>query len=326
MRLRAACSRSVSFACAPGVPEIRSSAVQELRMATREAISDARSTLAARLEGAHLWSMREYTNAVARRCPAVGATAMEVAGGLAIFAGASAFSVAVGAGFRCPVSAPELDRIERFFHQRGVPAAVEVCPSTHPSLHALLQARNYAVREITHVLYCDFNDSRLNDSRLNDSRRGDTWLTDDEDAPELPSAPGIELRWAGDAEAAFVVDVMVQFFYESDPGPEARANIEARLCAPNSLNAIAAVNGRWAGAAGGLLPAPGQIAVLSCSATLPEFRRRGVHSALLKFRLRQALRHGCAGAMVAAIPGSISERNLERHGFSHFCEKRTYMK
>jgi GNAT superfamily N-acetyltransferase len=287
-------------------------------MATRE-VCNLPSTPVEQLENAHRWSMLEYTRAVARHCPEVGATALEVAGGLAVYNGASAFSVTVGAGLRHPVSTAELDRLEDFFGSRSVPVAVEVCPHTHPSLMQQLESRRYGVREITHVLYLEFDDRQPDDL---------LYANDAQVRPggEEAARTGIEVGWIGDAETAFVVDLMAKLFYVSDPGSEVRAKIQAFLRAPNSLNMIASIDGRWAGAAGGLLPSPGRIAVLSCSATLPEFRRCGVHSALLKFRLRHARQHGCCGALVAAIPGSDSERNLERHGFKVIYQKRTYMK
>jgi hypothetical protein len=44
-------------------------------------------------------------------------------------------------------------------------------------------------------------------------------------------------------------------------------------------------------------------------------RRRGLQSALLRERMRYALAHGYDLAMMAAQPGSDSQRNAERAGF-----------
>lgn len=49
--------------------------------------------------------------------------------------------------------------------------------------------------------------------------------------------------------------------------------------------------------------------------TLPQYRRRGLQSALLVERLRLAAAQGCDVATVTALPGSQSAANLERLGF-----------
>ena len=55
--------------------------------------------------------------------------------------------------------------------------------------------------------------------------------------------------------------------------------------------------------------------MFSGSATIPELRRRGLQSALLKERMRYAFEHGCDLAMMVALAGSDSQRNAERQGF-----------
>jgi GNAT superfamily N-acetyltransferase len=57
------------------------------------------------------------------------------------------------------------------------------------------------------------------------------------------------------------------------------------------------------------------IASLSGASTLPEFRNRGVQTVLLQARLARAKAAGCGLAMSIAHPGSVSHRNIERHGF-----------
>jgi len=57
------------------------------------------------------------------------------------------------------------------------------------------------------------------------------------------------------------------------------------------------------------------VASFGGAGTLPEFRNRGVQKALLLARLAKAAEHGCDLAMVATMPGSGSQRNVERQGF-----------
>jgi GNAT superfamily N-acetyltransferase len=54
---------------------------------------------------------------------------------------------------------------------------------------------------------------------------------------------------------------------------------------------------------------------LGGASTIPELRRRGLQSALLRERLRYAFDHGCDLAVIAAEAGSNSQRNAERKGF-----------
>ena len=58
------------------------------------------------------------------------------------------------------------------------------------------------------------------------------------------------------------------------------------------------------------------VAQLCGSATLPAHRRRGVQSGLLRYRLAEAARRGCDVAVVTTQPGSKSQENVERAGFS----------
>jgi GNAT superfamily N-acetyltransferase len=57
------------------------------------------------------------------------------------------------------------------------------------------------------------------------------------------------------------------------------------------------------------------VAILAGASTVPEFRCRGLQAALLHARLEHAARAGCDLAMMAALPGSGSQRNAERRGF-----------
>ena len=69
-----------------------------------------------------------------------------------------------------------------------------------------------------------------------------------------------------------------------------------------------------AGSCGALILHKG-VALLGGAATVPEFRRRGLQSALLQERMRFAAEHGCGLAMMVAEAGSNSQRNAERKGF-----------
>ena len=57
------------------------------------------------------------------------------------------------------------------------------------------------------------------------------------------------------------------------------------------------------------------VAHLAGASTIANWRGRGAQSALLVARLRFAVDSGCDLAMMAAQPGSASQRNAERQGF-----------
>ena len=58
------------------------------------------------------------------------------------------------------------------------------------------------------------------------------------------------------------------------------------------------------------------VAQLNGAATLPAHRRQGVQTALLRYRLAEAARRGCDVAVVTTQPGSKSQENVQRAGFT----------
>ena len=76
---------------------------------------------------------------------------------------------------------------------------------------------------------------------------------------------------------------------------------------------LARIDGRVVG--GATLGIRGRIAGLFGASTLPDYRNRGVQTALLHWRLRRAVEAGCELAMSLAHPGSHSQRNITRLGF-----------
>jgi GNAT superfamily N-acetyltransferase len=84
---------------------------------------------------------------------------------------------------------------------------------------------------------------------------------------------------------------------------------------PGALAFVARIEGQIAGGGGGRIIPEARIASLFGTATLPEFRRRGVQTALIARRLHEAARAGCEYAVVSTLPGSGLQRNMERRGF-----------
>jgi hypothetical protein len=86
--------------------------------------------------------------AAARLNPNVGATNIEVAGGIVAFAGlASPLSQALGVGASGPVSASDIAKISEFYESRGATPMVFVTPAADPSLQRELTAAGYVAGE-----------------------------------------------------------------------------------------------------------------------------------------------------------------------------------
>jgi ribosomal protein S18 acetylase RimI-like enzyme len=75
---------------------------------------------------------------------------------------------------------------------------------------------------------------------------------------------------------------------------------------------LARVDGVPAGAA--LLALDDDLGYLANASTLPDFRRRGVQTALIASRIADAEAAGCEVVASQAEFGSASQRNLERSG------------
>jgi GNAT superfamily N-acetyltransferase len=228
---------------------------------------------------------------------------MHVADGQAFFTGHSPFSFAVGFGLSRGLAATELNTVEAFYAERGVPCKIDVTPATDVSVETLLHARNYRVADLTSVLSVATEDFDLGGA-----------------------APEVQLRWASPDDCETWVDTVARNFYVTEPGEERRGNMACMFHAANALNVIASVEGKLAGVAGCMIPYDGGMAVVYGSCTVPEFRRLGVHREMLRLRVDTARAAGCDSVLATALPGSDSERNLERCGFTPWYVKTTWAK
>jgi GNAT superfamily N-acetyltransferase len=247
--------------------------------------------LARRLEAHEAWSSSAHALEQARRYPGTRAAVIPVAGGCAVYCGQRApISYAYGLGMSGPVAASELDQIETFYDQRGLPARLRVCPLADPSLIGALEERSYSVHGSMSVHALSL-----------------LALT----SPEPQSAPfHIRIATPEDAE---------RWFRRSGAGgdwaePDGIAFMMVRcLHKPGASLYLAWHDGEPV--AGGGLEMHEGVAALIADATLPAFRRQGAHTALLRARLSAARESGCNLAMVHTRPGADSQRNILRAGF-----------
>jgi GNAT superfamily N-acetyltransferase len=90
--------------------------------------------------------------------------------------------------------------------------------------------------------------------------------------------------------------------------------MRAFASAPQVECYLARVHGAVAG--GGTLILRDGVAGLFGASTLPAYRNRGVQTALLQTRIARAAQAGCDLVVCLAQPGSSSQRNVVRQGFS----------
>ena len=251
--------------------------------------------LALRIEAAEAALVADYARAAGRLFPALGAAVEEVAGGVAAYAGpGSPLGRAAGVGLTGPVTAADLDRIEGFYFARGSSCQVALCPLAHPALRELLAERSYTLLEFNDVLVRSLETAP---------------------PPRLLPAPLSVVEVDAGREELWVRTIARGF--AGAPGPDEPPDL-AGVAAPFAALAsgtcfLALWNGEPAG--GGAMAVHDGLAMLFATATVEEFRNRGIQAALLDARLEAARSRGLEVASVQTLPGSVSGRNVERAGF-----------
>jgi hypothetical protein len=246
--------------------------------------------LARRLEQTEGRGNAAFVEAQAARDPNSGAIWKTVGGTMAMFAGVgSPLTQTFGLGIHAPLTAPDLDKIERFFQSRGASVFHEVSPLAGVEVMGTLAKRGYRPIELASVLYQPI----------------EGWTS-------RAVNPEITVRAAGAGEADLYARLAVRGWSEF---PEVQPFIEgfARISLERAACFVAETGGAPI-AAGAVFLHEG-VALLAGASTVPEGRRRGAQLALLDTRLRFAASNGCDLAMMCAAPGSASQRNAERNGF-----------
>jgi hypothetical protein len=255
--------------------------------------------LARRLEMAET-ILPDCVAALSLHNPAQPFAALEAAGGTAFFGGVDyPANQMVGMGLYGEVSGAELDRVEEFFRSRGVASTIVLSPLADASLRVLLGQRGYAIAEFNTVLI------RRIGAQEPFTPPQDVFLERVTPETVAPWMRAITQGFAQDASLA--EDVFGGF-----------------AALPGALAFLARIEGNVVGGCGGRIIPEARLASLFGAATVPEFRCRGVQSALIALRLHQAAEAGCEYAVVSTNPGSGSQRNMERRGF-HVAYTKTVM-
>ncbi|WP_053239112.1 GNAT family N-acetyltransferase [Sandaracinus amylolyticus] len=260
--------------------------------------------LARRIEAAESGLTREVAEAV--RAHGTREVLLRALGGLGVgvWIGGSPFDKVIGWGFG---DAEAEDAALRGFEDavRSREGAVQLELSTLADLSRAdaLIARGYTLVGAENVLGMRLDRASLAPPAIEVRRarddEGDAWIDTVVNGFEHPDGAHVA------AHEAFPRDALVQVFHDIAGAQGYRRYLamrEGAIAGGASLRVHRDENGA--------------IAQLAGAATLPAHRRRGVQSALLRARLRDAAEAGCDLAVVTTQPGSRSQHNAQNAGFA----------
>ncbi|MEW6509491.1 MAG: GNAT family N-acetyltransferase [Bacteroidota bacterium] len=249
--------------------------------------------LARRLESTDAWVSILAAQIHAQLHPDSASVAEPIAGGHAVFTGVgSPLTQAIGIGLKGPVTESDMERLEAFFEVRGSPTQIELCPLADPTLMEQLSLRGYRLRSFSNMLVRPLKAAVLHP----------------------PPSNSVSVQKCGPGEADVWTRTVAQGFAEDIVVPDENASVlKSLFLRSDSTCLLAWLEGRPVG--GGALAVHEGVAAFYGASTLPSFRRRGVQKAIIQALLAQAVEEGCDVAYTLTVPGSISQRNVERQLF-----------
>ena len=218
---------------------------------------------------------------------------VRVAGGVVVFNPfVPGWSKGIGIGMAGPVCGEDMDLIEKFFRDHGLPGGMYLCPFAHPSLAQELGTRGWRIEGWIQVL-------------VRQLFREDKFKAGD---------PDISIRKVSRGERKTWASVISEGFSTSGSPYLSEPQLHHNTARAKGIRCyIAFIDDLAVGAAS--LTVVKSLASMHYASTLPDFRKRGVHISLIRQRLRDAARTGCDLAVLATDLGSPSQRNAERSGF-----------
>ncbi len=216
----------------------------------------------------------------------------KIGSGYAVFAGVdSPITQIFGMGLEGETKVEQIIELEDFFKQYNASVNVEVCHLSDLILSRLLIERGYQISEYSNVLLRRIKvDDRFNVTENNNIRK------------------------VKDDEIDRVAAVVSEGFLETKAIPPAFMEI-FQVCLNQTNCSIFAAYNNNVPTGGGSIFLKDDVAIFGGASTLPDFRNQGIQTDLLKIRLAYAQSKGCDWAMVTTMPGSISQKNVERQGF-----------
>jgi len=258
-----------------------------------------------RLESCEEMPQVLYAKVFQKTRPEIGAAEEEVCGGHMSFCGlGSPVGRAVALGLDRPFTSADFDRVEAFYRGHKAPAQVDLCPMHEPAVFEMFKERGYAIAELNNVLYRKLGRKE-----------------------KFPPPPmGCEICHSQAREAAAAGAIVERAFFP-DGAPEAFRGLVAPLYQmEGALAFVASVQGKPVACGTGLVISERKVFALCGAGTLPEYRGRGLQTALLRARMAAAAQAGCEYAVVVTQGGTTSQRNAERLGFRVAYSKVTVIK
>ncbi|MCF7635756.1 MAG: acetyltransferase, GNAT family [Dehalococcoides mccartyi] len=249
--------------------------------------------LAASLEELQAQRRADYVAARVRLHPDLDSCVREFKGAFIIYDGeASPINRVMCLGLKESILEEDLTGLEAFYNGHGLKAMLDVCPLAEEDMIYLLGKRGYTVYQFDSVLVHEVSSFRL----------------------EIKEPPGIVIWPVNKNNYLTWLDVVSRGFSAAEADlPSMQSICEPNYHSRNSSAYLAYLDGKPAG--GGVLYVRGHMAELGGDATLPDFRRRGVQTALIQHRLKAARKMGVRQMVFVAAPGTSSERNARRAGF-----------
>lgn len=269
----------------------------------------ATTTLAARIERAEAGLARDFGEAARRRGKDV--LIAPIGGTVAVHGGpGEPFNKIVGLGFSEPVDEGALAALEARYDARGGEMRVEQSTLADPAVATLLTRRGYDLIGYENVLGLPLSAARV--AAMSRTREED-------------AASGIAIARATDDEVTLWIETAIEGFLHADSfdgppptesfGRDVLRDVFADFGTTRGCVLYFARRGEEVAGCGMVRISDG-LAQLGGASTLPEHRRRGVQSALLRARLADAAESGCDLAVVTTEPASKSQQNVQRAGFA----------
>ncbi|MGD0474381.1 MAG: GNAT family N-acetyltransferase [Candidatus Velthaea sp.] len=216
--------------------------------------------------------------------------AIPVAGGYAICLQGTSIHYGLGVGISRPLRADDLQVVDEFYGSRRLPSRLELHPLVAERDAAIVARWGYLPERAVVILEREIGAD-----------------------PAIPLTFGVETLTTRKLEwTELVVAGLMDTVPEADLGCVRRT---AYVCASAASALVAIrVDGRLAG--GGALGVTGDAAFLFCASTLPEYRRRGVHTALIGARLALGRSRGATYAIMTAAPDSDALASAQAAGFT----------
>ncbi len=283
--------------------------------------------LARRIESATCRLLAESAAATVRRRNDADVFSLPLAGGIATYTGSgSPLNKIAGLGFAGVPDESQFAAIEQQYSSRGVAVQCEVATLGDPAVGEMLTRRGYVLMAHENVLGLRLSGTNMQPARAVEDTKSDERGDLIRPASICSSHAPDEIRVSLCAAADFQdwLDVVVGGFASPDEqglqshesfGREVMEQVIGDMCsAPGFARYIAYRRGERAGGASVFIGEG--IAQLCGAATLPPHRRSGVQAALFETRLRDAAAAGCDLATITTMPGSKSQENAQRRGFS----------